>query len=380
MATISLQINVEETEYEAPSEWRMLGAKGKAEHIIKLCQRNNISPERILEVGAGDGSILRCLAEIGFCREMHALEISRSGVDVILKQNIPYLKSCQTFDGYILPFQDKFFDLVILSHVLEHVEYERALLRELLRVSKNQIIEIPMDCNALKDEVYHLLGPSYGHINAHTPESLRFLLSTENFLVVDDLLGQYSLELQEYDWFVNNNHERSPEACEKFRERYKVQEAQFGTLLRSEQVTQASFYAVLTRELDNEARLIRAMGAIKKSIANGQVQAARLIFDHYVPEALVSHCALDIASSIADTNPQVALEFVNRVLTVDKTNLNALTLKERISGAVSVMPSLTNHMSVTSDRATFEYRAKQLIKYRYPRLAYLLGKLRRWSH
>ena len=109
MSTISLQINVEETNYEAPTEWRMLGAKGKSDHVIKLCARHNIKPERILEVGAGDGAILRCLADSGFCRQMHALEISQSGVDVILKQNIPGLMSCQTFDGYTLPFEDKFF-------------------------------------------------------------------------------------------------------------------------------------------------------------------------------------------------------------------------------------------------------------------------------
>lgn len=377
MSTISLQINVEETDYEEPTEWRMLGAKGKAEHVIRLCERNNVSPERILEVGAGDGAILRCLAEIGFCRQMHALEISQSGVDVILKQNIPGLMSCQTFDGYTLPFQDKFFDLVILSHVLEHIEYERALLRELLRVSKNQIIEIPMDCNALQDEVYHLLGPSYGHINAYTPESLRFLLSTENFLVVDDLLGQYSLELQEYDWFVNNNHEHTPEACEQFRKGYKEREAQFGALPRSAQVAQSSYYVVLTRELDAEARLMRAMSAVKKSIDNGQVQAARLIFDHYVPEALVPHSALEIASSAINTSSKVALEFVNRVLAIDKTNSNALALKERISRSMSDNHSLMDPLPQPLGRATLVQRAKAFIKYRCPRLACILRKLRR---
>src|SRR5262245_13857774 len=120
----------------------MLGAKGKAEHVIRLCARHNIKPTHALEVGAGDGSILRCLSDSGFCDKLYGLEISQPGVDVIRRQGIRGLVSCQTFDGYSLPFEDRFFDLAILSHVLEHVEYERALLRELKRVSNYQVIEI----------------------------------------------------------------------------------------------------------------------------------------------------------------------------------------------------------------------------------------------
>lgn len=130
MLSIGLDINVEETAYEVPTQWRMLGAEGKAEHVMALCANNGLLPDTLLEVGAGDGSILRCLGEKSFCKAMHAVEISQSGVQVILDQHIPGLVSCQTFNGYNLPFKDNTFDLVILSHVLEHVEFERALLRE----------------------------------------------------------------------------------------------------------------------------------------------------------------------------------------------------------------------------------------------------------
>lgn len=376
MQTIALQINVEETNYEAPTEWRMLGAKGKADHVIKLCERYDIKPTSVLEVGAGDGSILRCLAESGFCERLYGLEISQSGVDVIRKQEIPRLISCQTFDGYSLPFEDGFFDLVVLSHVLEHVEYERALLRELRRVSKYQVIEIPMDCNGLKDEVYHLLGPSYGHINAHTPDSLRFLLSTENFMVMDDLLGQYSLELQEYDYFVNNNHERTPTAVENFRRRHQELEAQFDALPRSVQEARSSFYAVLTREEDVEERLERALRGIKKCIASGQVQAARLIFNYYIPGAQVSSCALEIARDAADASPRIASEFLDRLPAGDTDNAEALALRSRIAASMANKPANDDRPSAYA-AASRGRRAKEYLKYRFPRLAYILRELRK---
>ncbi|WP_169453442.1 class I SAM-dependent methyltransferase [Pleomorphomonas oryzae] len=313
MPELHINVVVEETTYEKPTAWRLLGSKGKAGHVIALCDRNGIKPESLLEVGAGDGAILRSLSDKHFCDNMHAVEISKSGVEVILEQNISGLRSCQVFDGYSLPFQDNAFDLVVLSHVLEHVEHERALLREILRVSKFQVIEIPMDCNVLHDEVYHALGPSYGHINARSPDSLRFLLTTENMVVIDDDLGKYELDLQEYDYFVNNSRERSEAAVGEFRRRYHEDEKRFNSLQGNDKVKAANYYAVLTRAETTEERTKRAVSAAKKAIASGRVQASRLIFDHFISQEKIDDCALEIAAEFAEARPDIALEYLERI-------------------------------------------------------------------
>lgn len=378
MGALVLDINVEETNYVAPSDWRMLGARGKADHVMALCGRHGIKPKSVLEVGAGDGSILRCLSEGNFCEQLYGLEISQSGVDVIHQQKIPGLVSCRIFDGYRIPFEDGFFDVLVLSHVLEHVEYERALLRELKRVSKYQVIEIPMDCNSLGNEVYHLLGPSYGHINAHTPASLRFLLATEGYKVVDDLLGQYSLELQEYDNFVNNSRERTPKAVEGFRRQYRRAEAEFAALPRSEQQRHASFYTVLTCKEESEERLERALKGMKQCIASGQVQAARLIFDYHIPKPLASRSALEIARDAANTNPQIALEFLDRVFLCDHGNVDALALRNRIERSMANHPMHDDPRPVLSTANPSRWRdGKEYLKARFPRMASTYRKLRR---
>ena len=115
--------------------WRMLGAKYKAQHIIDVSQGRTF--KKVLEVGAGDGSILKFLVDADFAPEYQAVEISDSGVEHILARNIKNVKSVQVFDGYKLPFADDSFDLIILSHVLEHVEHERVLLREIKRVARH---------------------------------------------------------------------------------------------------------------------------------------------------------------------------------------------------------------------------------------------------
>lgn len=186
--------------------WRMLGAKYKAEHIIDVCGGHTF--KKVLEVGAGDGSILKFLSERSFAPEYHGVEISESGVAHILSRNINKLLSVQIFDGYHLPFEDDAFDLVILSHVLEHVEHERLLLREIKRVSGHVVIEVPLDYKAGVDRrIKHFLA--YGHINVYTPTSLRYLLQTEGLEVENDLTSIIEPEVTRFNRYVNQKKPKS---------------------------------------------------------------------------------------------------------------------------------------------------------------------------
>ena len=180
--------------------WRMLGAKYKAQHIVDICKGQTFT--KVLEVGAGDGSILKYLSDWSFAPEYHAVEISDSGVKHIQSRRIKGLSSVREFDGYHLPFEDNSFDLLILSHVLEHVEHERLLLREIKRVSRSFVIEVPIDYKPGVDKrIKHFMA--YGHINVYTPTSLRYLLRTEGFEVVKDLTSMIEPEVTLFNTYIN---------------------------------------------------------------------------------------------------------------------------------------------------------------------------------
>ena len=187
-------------------QWRLLGAKYKAQNIRDVCRGHHF--KKVLEVGAGDGSILKFLDDWNFCEELHAIEIAKSGVDLILEKNLKTLKSVQTFDGYKTPFADQEFDLVILAHVLEHVEHERILIRELKRISKYQVFEVPRDYKyGIDKRMKHFLA--YGHINMYTPSGLRFLLQSEGLIILKDKTSVIPPEVSKFNLFINRGKPKS---------------------------------------------------------------------------------------------------------------------------------------------------------------------------
>lgn len=225
--------------------WRMLGAKSKAQNIIDVCTA--IQPVKVLEVGAGDGSILYFLQERSFGQELYALEIAESGVAQIRKRNLQNLKEARTFDGYQIPYEDDYFDLVILAHVLEHVEHERLLLRELKRVAKYLVIEVPLDYRFGVDRrMKHFLN--YGHINMYTPTSLRFLLQSEGLEVIADKTALTPTDTIKYNEFVNKKAKKTLAKIVKIELEYHIKSL-FGTFLGQKKQEQfANAYTVLTRK------------------------------------------------------------------------------------------------------------------------------------
>ena len=231
--------------------WRMLGAKYKAQHIIHVCK--GYSFKTVLEVGAGDGSILKLLSERDFSPGYDAVEISDSGVELIKKAGIKNLRSVQEFDGYKLPFEDDSFDLIILSHVLEHVEHERLLLRELKRVAKMFVIEVPLDYKPGVDKrIKHFLA--YGHINVYTPTSLRYLLQTEGYEVLGDLTSMIEPEVTRFNAYINQKKNKNLITDIKITAEYTLKSLLAGLGSRRKEAM-ANAYTVLCKKADHQPEL-----------------------------------------------------------------------------------------------------------------------------
>lgn len=204
--TTTLQSAYDEQYTGEIAQWRELGAKYKAENILAVCRNRRF--QRVLECGAGEGSILGFLDASGAFAELFAIEISESGIRQIEKRKIRTLRETRGFDGYQIPYPDRSFDMAYCSHVLEHVEHPRILLRELKRVSDYQVFEIPLDYAVNVDRRVRELH-AYGHINVFTPSTFRFLLKSEGFDILEQRLTHSAQEVIRYNWEHNQKRRLS---------------------------------------------------------------------------------------------------------------------------------------------------------------------------
>ena len=122
-----------------------------------------------------------------FAENLFALEISENAVMRINEQKIESLREGRLFDGYHIPYADSTFDLALLSHVIEHVEYPRKLLYEAKRVAKYTFIEVPLEDNARLPSEFAFT--KVGHINFYTSKSIRRLVQSAGLRVLGQLLS-----------------------------------------------------------------------------------------------------------------------------------------------------------------------------------------------
>jgi SAM-dependent methyltransferase len=151
-----------------------------ASHLAAI---GSVAPDvdvRIIDVGAGNGLLLALLARAGFTRLL--------GVD-------PYLRADQIVAGDVRVLARELadvageFDLVMLHHVLEHVDDQHGLMREvrrLLAVDGRVLVRAPtVDSAAWERYGEHWVQlDAPRHAVLHTESSLRILAERNGFRVV----------------------------------------------------------------------------------------------------------------------------------------------------------------------------------------------------
>ena len=189
-----LQYNYDDYYQHEDPEWRRLGALGKVDNLVSLCA--DLPHGSILEIGAGDGSLLQRLSELNFGAELHALDISPSGVAAIQNKDIPRLAGCQVFDGYRIPYESDRFDRAVLSHVIEHVEHPRQLLYEASRIARHVFVEVPLEDTLRLSRDF--VPDAVGHINFYSPKTIRRLAQSCGLPVIRQIVSTPPKETYRY--------------------------------------------------------------------------------------------------------------------------------------------------------------------------------------
>src|SRR5579872_4398287 len=105
-------------------------------------ESKKLRPASVLDVGCGEGFVLSSFKANKIGKKLEGVDYSEQAVRVGKKLH-PYL-DLKKGNIYKLPYDDNSFDLVICIEVLEHLEYPDRALKELMRVSKkNLILSVP---------------------------------------------------------------------------------------------------------------------------------------------------------------------------------------------------------------------------------------------
>jgi len=141
-----------------------------------------------LVVGCGCGFETDLLSKLGY--EVYGLDISKFGIKYAkYRFNSPEFIISDVQNG--LPFKSDFFDLVICTEVLEHLNYPLKTLSEILRIGKDAVV-----CTSPNRKVEKLIKKIFRdldetHINSKTKKEWENLIRENlkpNFLKIESFM------------------------------------------------------------------------------------------------------------------------------------------------------------------------------------------------
>jgi SAM-dependent methyltransferase len=128
---------------EDQDQWLDVGAWEKARSVEMLAA--GMHPASVLEVGCGTGSVLARLVEASLAGEYAGCEPSRPLCEVAQSRvyGAPVQVECATFESS--SFSRRSFDLIVITHVLEHVVDPARLLTDCLKHGRHVLVEVPLE-------------------------------------------------------------------------------------------------------------------------------------------------------------------------------------------------------------------------------------------
>ncbi len=138
------------------------------------CYLGKVKEKKVLDIGFGTGDILLSLARDG--ADCFGVEIVQPPIEN-LKNFSPYNFHLSKREGDYLPFKNGFFDIVICSHVLEHLKDDKKELGEISRVlKKNGLVVLGVPGEGI--------GHHFLHYREYTVDNLLKIIESWQIIIL----------------------------------------------------------------------------------------------------------------------------------------------------------------------------------------------------
>lgn len=182
-------------------DWHVADAQWKAEQILLMLGRNQVTPASILDVGCGAGEILRLLQQsFGADCEFWGTDVSPQALELTRE------RANETLHFALWgarPWIGKFFDLVLAIDVVSHVEDYRGFLREIKKLGAYKLLHIPVDISVqhiLREKAMASRRKLHPHFHYFTKSTAMFTLSDLNFEILDWRYTPRAIDIPEHIW------------------------------------------------------------------------------------------------------------------------------------------------------------------------------------
>jgi SAM-dependent methyltransferase len=178
-----------QNELELEAEWLKYGAVDKVNSVEILLNRHAIKPISILELGCGTGAVIAECQRRGLGREFSAIDYSKKAIGFLKSHSVDI--HCMAADITDPDFKlEGYFDVLVLSHVLEHLEEPLKFLQSLMsRVRFRYLVaEVPLEdlwASRMKNMFRDRTRNTAGHVQFFTENTFRRLLICARLEVKD---------------------------------------------------------------------------------------------------------------------------------------------------------------------------------------------------
>ena len=145
---------------------------------------------KVLDYGCGNGVLTYWLWSNGFGKEVMGVDVSQTGVNNAKKSFAREGLTFATIDA-LSGFAAHSFDVVVSSHVLEHIDQPKVALSGIAEKAEWLVLEVPLEKCIWPDLVARLKGKSrnenpLGHVNFWNKATFNQFLKNSGLLVIRD--------------------------------------------------------------------------------------------------------------------------------------------------------------------------------------------------